>query len=230
MKIFLVTMKSLPNDHVSERMKSMAIEAAATEENPAPVRSYTWLKPEDDADRIEKWRSALQARQSLLDSIGIIIQPDKTNEDDVLYEYKRFAHLNSPTFACTGEQLLSIMEVDDSVSVKSSAPVASDSLPGIIERMDYIVKKLEAVPITGGDVEHIYNEKCEVHMPGQALATYNDTLLLEDSCTDKLQEALNNGWRLIAACPQPDARRPDYILGRYNPDLAVGGDGARRHP
>lgn len=64
-----------------------------------------------------------------------------------------------------------------------------------------------------------YNNKCEVSMPGQALAMYNETLLLCDACTDKLQQELSNGWRIIAACPQPDQRRPDYILGRYNPEV-----------
>ena len=62
-----------------------------------------------------------------------------------------------------------------------------------------------------------YNTKCEVHMPGQALSMYNDIRLLEDSCTDELQSAITEGWRIIAACPQPDQRRPDYILGRFDP-------------
>ena len=62
-----------------------------------------------------------------------------------------------------------------------------------------------------------YNTKCNVHMPGQALSLYNDVLLLEDSCTDVLSEHLSKGWRIVAACPQPDQRRPDYILGRYTP-------------
>lgn len=52
-------------------------------------------------------------------------------------------------------------------------------------------------------------------------------MLLEDACTDQLQGALNSGWRIISACPQPDQRRPDYILGRFNPDQSEDG-GARR--
>lgn len=63
-----------------------------------------------------------------------------------------------------------------------------------------------------------YNNHVEVHMPGQALSLYNDVLLLEDACTDRLQSHLVDGWRIIAACPQPNQRRPDYILGRYNPN------------
>lgn len=37
--------------------------------------------------------------------------------------------------------------------------------------------------------------------------------LVEDCCTDALQSELDDGWRLVAVCPQ-EARRPDYILGR----------------
>lgn len=73
-----------------------------------------------------------------------------------------------------------------------------------------------------------YNNKCEVHMPGQSLSLYNDLLLLEDVCTDELQSSLNSGWRIIAACPQPDNRRPDYILGRFNPNLEVSGSAERK--
>lgn len=64
-----------------------------------------------------------------------------------------------------------------------------------------------------------YNTKCEVHMPGQALSLYNEVQLLVDACTDQVQCSLASGWRIIAACPQPDQRRPDYILGRYNPKI-----------
>lgn len=84
-----------------------------------------------------------------------------------------------------------------------------------------------------GPNERNFNQRVEVHMPGHALSTYNETMLLEDSCTDALQTALNKGWRIIACCPQPDSRRPDYILGRYNPEQDARADqygywGARR--
>lgn len=65
--------------------------------------------------------------------------------------------------------------------------------------------------------EDNFNHRLEVHMPGQALSLYNETLLMEDGCTDALQSYLSEGWRIIAALPQPDQRRPDYVLGRYNP-------------
>jgi hypothetical protein len=58
----------------------------------------------------------------------------------------------------------------------------------------------------------------QVHVPNMALLTYNEVTVYEDSCTDELQKALNQGWRIIAVCPPNSQRRPDYILGRYNPD------------
>lgn len=79
------------------------------------------------------------------------------------------------------------------------------------------VEKARAEALTESPSQ-LFNSKIEVHMPGNALATYNETLLLEDACTDKLQGALREGWRMIAVCPQPSQRRPDYVLGRYNPN------------
>lgn len=72
-----------------------------------------------------------------------------------------------------------------------------------------------------------YNSKCEVHMPGHSLSMYNDMMLKEDCCTDEIQSTLNSGWRIVAVCPQPDQRRPDYILGRFNPNQEVRGDAER---
>lgn len=66
-----------------------------------------------------------------------------------------------------------------------------------------------------------FNQRVDVHMAGGMLGMYNDLLLKEDCCTDELQCHINDGWRMIAVCVQPDQRRPDYILGRYNPELDV---------
>lgn len=59
-----------------------------------------------------------------------------------------------------------------------------------------------------------YNERCGVHVPGVGLLLLNEVRVLEDCCTDRLQEHLDAGWRIIAACPQPNSRRPDYVVGR----------------
>lgn len=83
------------------------------------------------------------------------------------------------------------------------------------EVFNSVSSKAEAAFVGG---QAVYNTKCDVHMPGSMLASYNEVQLLEDSCTDQVQASLAAGWRLIAVCPQPDQRRPDYVLGRFNPE------------
>lgn len=234
-KIFLVTMNSLPNDHIDMRLKALAVEASWLADHaslpddirpPMPDREYSWIKPEDDERVIARWREALGFRKQLLSDIGITIPMNKVSDE--ANDYRLNEHYNNPTFACTGDQLLSILEVDSSITVKSAAPVASDSQEGILERFEKVIKKLEALDIQDASApsENIFNQHCDVHIPGNMLATYNETLLLEDSCTDELQRALNSGWRIVAVCPQSQ-RRPDYILGRFNPKLDADGAAQR---
>lgn len=108
------------------------------------------------------------------------------------------------------------------VKTKAALPEAEDALKMLQRAAEKASKLADLLP----DFE--FNQKCEVHMPGAALSTYNETMLLEDSCTDRLQDALGAGWRIIAACPQPNQHRPDYILGRFNPQLQKAPDGAAR--
>ena len=65
-----------------------------------------------------------------------------------------------------------------------------------------------------------FNEKCQQEQPSNSLLSINQTMLLEDACTDNLQNHIADGWRILAIQPQPDQRRPDYILGR-NQSLAT---------
>lgn len=262
MKIYLVTMKSLPNDSINERLKCMAIEAAWHADHPnyvpaakveevmeeadpdpfgtpvpvpapaqegPPARQYSWINQKDDAAKLAVWRNALTTRKTLLESAGITINPDREPKEDA-NEYERNRHFDNPTFACVGDQLLKILEVDDSITVKSAAPIATDSHEGLLARLAAVVAKLENVEIPDPQniPGHIYNEHCEVHTPGNMLATYNETMLLEDCCTDQLQTSMDDGWRIVAVCPQAQ-RRPDYIMGRWNPDYASG-NGAKRKP
>lgn len=53
-----------------------------------------------------------------------------------------------------------------------------------------------------------------IHIPSPELSYFNKVDYLENSCTDKLQDWLTDGWRIIAAIPRPGQRRPDYILGK----------------
>jgi len=112
-------------------------------------------------------------------------------------------------------------------SLVSEAELADLSIAGVSFRIEG-TKELSPDPevlfnpkVPEGPTDQHFNNRVEVHMPGQALSMYNETLLMEDSCTDALQNELATGWRIIAVCPQPDQRRPDYVLGRYNPNVGV---------
>lgn len=58
----------------------------------------------------------------------------------------------------------------------------------------------------------------QIHLPGNELLRIDDVKVLEDICTEVLQEELEKGWRIVAICPQAGQRRPDYVLGRRKCD------------
>lgn len=53
-----------------------------------------------------------------------------------------------------------------------------------------------------------------VQVPHVGLLAVDEVEVREDYCTDRLQQDLDNGWRILCVCPPNAARRPDYILGR----------------
>lgn len=76
--------------------------------------------------------------------------------------------------------------------------------------------KAFADSILGATGGNLFNNKLEIHQPNMPLFTYNDFTYITDCCTELLmQDYINKGYRVVAVCPQPDQRRPDYILGRY---------------
>ncbi len=82
----------------------------------------------------------------------------------------------------------------------------------LVEMQRQLDAKLSgALPL---DKVQVLNERVHVHVPGIGLLLINEVDVQKDYCTEELQEKLEGGWRIIACCPQPDQRRPDYILGR----------------
>lgn len=61
--------------------------------------------------------------------------------------------------------------------------------------------------------------KYHFHLPNISLIQFDAVQVLEDVCTEKLQEALDEGWRIIAVCPPNGVRRPDYVLGAVRQEL-----------
>ena len=52
-------------------------------------------------------------------------------------------------------------------------------------------------------------------MPEWMLVHIRTVRVHNDMCTDMLQGELDDGWMILAICPQPGQRRPDYIVGRF---------------
>lgn len=82
-----------------------------------------------------------------------------------------------------------------------------------------LVKLQDRINELGGRLESsaelIRRGACvQIHIPDLVLLGFNEVTVLDDCCTDVVQDHLNEGWRIIAVCPPNAARRPDYILGR----------------
>jgi hypothetical protein len=125
-------------------------------------------------------------------------------------------NLDYTTVICTADDIAYFAESGISFDIQKSAATAG--LASAVEKIKENARNIGGNSSNVVNRSDYFNEKVEVHVPGLALMTYNDIMLCEDTCTDLLQSHLDKGWRIIAVSPQPDQRRPDYILGRYNPD------------
>ena len=88
-------------------------------------------------------------------------------------------------------------------------------LPGTmaVKLQDDPVKYWEfGTRIDGADL--LAGSAVQIAVPDMALMYIDEVQILTDYCTDQLQEALNDGWRILAVCPPNSQRRPDYVIGR----------------
>lgn len=163
---------------------------------------YIWGGDSDEskAKKLEE----IHARIRFLREIGAVIEDMKDDES------------NPQNLILNGDQVLALQIAGYAIKKIREIQTPKHDLAGAMAKFNEVADKMLALPTP----ERVFNEKVEVHIPGQALATYNETLLLEDSCTDVLQSNLDSGWRIIAVCPQAQ-RRPDYILGRFNPSRKI---------
>ena len=58
------------------------------------------------------------------------------------------------------------------------------------------------------------NEKINIHVSDIGLMRVREARVECNVCTDDLNQMLADGWHIIAVCPQPTQRRPDYIFGK----------------
>lgn len=154
-------------------------------------------------------KDKIQQRYNLLEKMGIEVADKRDEYGTGMFYADR---------SLIAELTIKKIEFEIGGSSNVNLDVGTDGLLSSLERIQAAADKLAQITAS---TEGQFNHSCNVYMPGNAMLMFNETLLLEDHCTDALQEALNKGWRIIAACPQPDQRRPDYILGRYNPNNLV---------
>lgn len=90
----------------------------------------------------------------------------------------------------------------------------------MLVRLTDRVKALEArTQDSAGLIQKIVDGAAVViHVPNNVLSFIDEVTYLEDSCTNVLQDHLDQGWRMLAVCPPNAQRRPDYILGRRKAD------------
>jgi len=93
---------------------------------------------------------------------------------------------------------------------------ADTAMTKLVNIIPQLMLKLDA-QTNDMNAAQTFNERCQVHLPGLGLLTIDEVMNLDDFCTDDLNDYLEKGWRIVACCPQPDQRRPDYILGRTKP-------------
>lgn len=94
-----------------------------------------------------------------------------------------------------------------------------DKLPIVpfkVERVVWCSEPLGLDTNTAGRVP-AFNQKVNVTVPGLGLLLLDEIMACTDFCSDALNDKLQEGWRIVAVCPQPDQRRPDYVLGRVKP-------------
>lgn len=167
------------------------------------------------AQKYTEYMKAISTFNSVMETceIDYRLEPQHEDKGDGYYS------IPSPELIIDAGQLIYLMTNGYSVSIKSKYEIKTTDayLKNVADAAEKILNKLAEID-TKTFPEQTYNERCEVHVPGIGLLAINRTMLLEDICTDELNTALANGWRIIAACPQPDQRRPDYILGKYDPN------------
>lgn len=121
--------------------------------------------------------------------------------------------------------------------VKRSYPDLPENLASFDAKKDYGVSTYQPVVMDGDEVEawSAIGAELSVHRVKGVASNHQDIRktiyqisvanvglmqisrvdVLEDACTDQLQDHLDKGWRILAVCPPNDARRPTYVIGHF---------------
>lgn len=132
------------------------------------------------------------AQQAMLDELGLAFGPGRT-------------------VFCTADQALALV-----AKGFCSQYLNSDALKLVYDTgEDHSDELVKAALATVKEVSLAFNDRCNQVQPSEGLLNIRRAQVLEDCCTDVLQRQLDDGWVILAIQPQPNQRRPDYVLGRY---------------
>lgn len=199
---------------------------------PEYLRKYNAMKKAIEDLEIECQFPALRPNEDTPEQAGIPANGDIPEQPPVPAKKGYYYASNFDVIVDYEQYFTLALDNSCAFTVKIKARYSGEAIEKRLERLqdavNVMIDKLSRIDVQIPDQNPTYNEKCEAHVPGVGLLAINRTMLLEDACTDKLDTALANGWRIIAACPQPDQRRPDYILGKYDPEWAPADTNATR--
>jgi hypothetical protein len=145
---------------------------------------------------------------------GVLDKPVEFNPPDASYDPGALkTHVE---YEGDLEQVLGILGRSASIKVHGmGAPAPLQDLRVAVEALMRRMDAFTSAPARA--TEEYVNTKVDVHVPGNALLEVDEILVHLDLCTEALQDELEKGWRIVAVCPQPNQRRPDYVLGRRKP-------------
>lgn len=112
---------------------------------------------------------------------------------------------------------LNIMEVG-SLGIPFSVIGISDGSESFAPRVANQLNKILKVISDRHDlkVEGTKAQDVHIHLPNQvSYVGVSEVKILNDCCTESLQRRLDEGWKILAICPQPHQRRPDYVVGKF---------------
>ena len=105
-----------------------------------------------------------------------------------------------------------LVEVGDAVATTQGLEIVN-SLRSIEDKLTSTMLNLRSAGVPNKPA-YESDGKTRVAMPEWFMAHIRKVEVRNDCCTDALQSDLDDGWHILAICPQPGQRRPDYILGR----------------
>ncbi|QDX94680.1 hypothetical protein EEL30_21810 [Brevibacillus laterosporus] len=101
------------------------------------------------------------------------------------------------------------------IKIRGTVQASNSAVANMLKQMQEVQDKFQKA-LQSFDKKIEFNQKCDVHIGNLGLLNINQMGYAVDKCTEELQVILNQGWRILAVCPQSNQRRPDYVLGRFN--------------